>query len=386
MARKTKQQANSIHQLNNVSGSTLVYPNGYDPYNGYSQAQRKAMSISVVWRCVSLIAGTVATMPIDIVKVDNTGKRTKIGNDLWWLLNESPNQDYTATTLKEALVQDLLLNGDGFMHIERPSIVSNKISGLRHVRAELTTVIRPNKNGRLLYLVTDPYDGKLEGVNPDDMVQVIGAGFNGLRGMSVIKDALYSQINIVKATEEHTEAYFNNGTRPEYAIAYPEGISLRDSEVQDLRTVLADNHAGSKNNFKPLILNRGGKILPITLSQADAQLLESRSFQVDDIARFFGVPSVMVGSNSQTTWGKGIEELGRYFVQYTLMPILTKIEQELSRKLFPTNSNLRVKFDVTSLTRGDVLNNITAMRAALGRAGEEPVITMEEARHQIGFD
>lgn len=351
---------------------------------GGSTSEQKARQISTVWRCISLISGGIATMPIHFYERTGLGESTPIDHDYWYLLNINPHPNYTSATMKEAIIADMLLQGDGFCKIIRKSQYSNDIVNLEWAQNTRTSVFM-DEDHQLFYAITDPTQKLQEVAFQSDVIHIPGAGFNGIKGMSAIQHALKPAIDIALATDQHTKAFFENGTRPEYAITFPEGQSLKPNELADFKASLNEFHQGSKNANKPLIVTKGAKISPMALSTVDSQLIQSRQFQVDDIARFFGVPSHMVNSPNATSWGTGIEQMSIAFVQYCLMPIIVKMEQEINRKFFETGSKLYCKFDVSTLERGDYKSRMDGYRVALGRAGEQGIMTVNEVRKKEGL-
>lgn len=155
---------------------------------------------------------------------------------------------------------------------------------------------------------------------------------------------------------------------------------MKQEQVDQLRGQFAERYQGVANSHRPLLLTNGLKVQPITLNAADAQLLESRKFQIEDICRVFGVPPFMVGHTEKTTsWGSGVESMGIGFVKYTLQGHLTAIEQEFNRKLFKTANNF-AEFAVEGLLRADSTARSNYYRAALGGSGGSGWMSVNEVR------
>jgi HK97 family phage portal protein len=183
------------------------------------------------------------------------------------------------------------------------------------------------------------------------MLHVPGLGYDGLKGQSVITWAARQAVGLALATEQHGSRLFSNGAKLGVVLKHPKVLS-KDA-ANRLRTQFEQQHAGLSNVGKTLILEEGIDVSNISMTSEDAQFLETRRFQVEDIARFFGVPPHLIGhTDKQTSWGTGVEQNTLGFLIFTLLPWLTRFEQELNRKLFP-RSPFYTQFKVQGLMRGD---------------------------------
>jgi HK97 family phage portal protein len=171
------------------------------------------------------------------------------------------------------------------------------------------------------------------------------------------------------AMDEYSGKFFANGAHPSIFLKAPG--KMNQEQITILQNSFAAKHSGLDNAHRlPLVLTEGLDAKEVSLSAEDSQLLESRKFQVIDIARAFGVPPHMIGeTSSSTSWGSGIESMSRGFVTYTLQPHLKRIEQELNRKLFPRDPSRFVRFDREALIEGDSAAQAAYNRAALGGPG-----------------
>jgi HK97 family phage portal protein len=348
---------------------------------GEVSTPRAAMSIGAVYACVSLIAGAIASMPLKFYVRRDSGEREAYTPDTWWLFNEAWMPCWAAATAWEFTTQSLLLRGDWFARIHRQSPLSPRIIGIEPWHPDRVDVER--RDERLRYALY-PQDGlQPAGAKPlvldqDDVLHVAGPGFDGRRGMSQIATVLRNTGAISLAADEHSAAFFRNSARPDYALATDR--SLDAEQVERLRAQVAENHRGAGNAYRPMVLVNGLKVAPITMNAEDAQLIETRGFQVEDIARIFGVPPHMIGHSEKTTsWGSGVEQMGLGFVKYTLQRHLVKIEQEINRKVFRTARNF-CEFMTAGLERGDIKTRSEAYRIAVGRAGEPGWLTVNEVR------
>lgn len=340
-----------------------------------------SMRVSAVFACVRLIAGAIASLPIDIYRRDAAWRPSLVMNDpLWWLLNEQACDQFTSATFKEFLVAQMLLRGDGLAYIVRNDPYGPP-AGFLPLRREQVVIQRvpPEKPGRppaLRYFVNTP-EGSF-GVEQHDMLHLPGLGFNGVQSLSVIQWGARNAIGIAMRADEFAGRFFSNGAQPQHAIKAAGTMSPEKQE--ELRAAWAAKYQGTGPNGIPLILTEGLDVTELTMSAVDAQLLESRKWQVSDIARAFGVPEFMIGATEKTTsWGTGIEQMGQGFVDYTLAPHIQRLEDELNRKLF-RRAPKYARVNVDAMMRGDAIARSTYYKAAIGGTQNPAWMTPNEVR------
>ena len=339
-----------------------------------------AMRVSSVYACVSLIGGAIASLPLKFYR-EQGADRQEYKPDEWWLLNEQPMACWSAATAWEYATASLLLQGDSFWRIHRASRLSPRIVGFEPLHPRTVEVRRDGD--RLLYCVTPQPSQTLTSadtvvLDQDDMLHVSSPGFDGLRGLSQIQYALSGSAGVALMADEFAAAFFRNGSRPDFALQTD--ATLGPEQIQNLRDQVAERHAGSRNAFRPIVLQGGLKVQPITMTAEDSQLIDQRRFQVEDIARVFGVPPHMIGhTTAASSWGSGVEQMSIGFVKYTLQRHLVKFEQEINRKVFRTAGRF-CEFATAGLERGDIKTRFDAYRVALGRAGEPGWMKPSEIR------
>ena len=333
------------------------------------------MNISSVYACVNLVAGAIATMPLPLY-IDKNDIREKVVSPLAKILNRRTNPYMTAAVFWEYMTTSLLLKGDAFAIIMRPNIYSSKVIGLDPVHPGRVMVRMVN--GELVYHIFELDGSGVKVYNQADIIHCPGPGFDGLRGKSQIKHVLTNPAGIALAADIYSANFFKNGAKPDFAIEM-EGKPTSD-QVDELRRVWSEKYGGVHNSHLPAVLYGGSKVHELTMNAEDAQLIATRQFQVEDVARIFGVPPHMIGHTTNTTsWGSGVENMGIGFVKYTLARHLVKLEQELNSKLFP-NGDMFCEFCTAGLERGDYKTRNEGYRIALGRAGEPAWITVNEVR------
>lgn len=353
------------------------------PASGMLVNATTAQRVATVYACVTKIAGGVSTMPLRIYErtwdaAAGQYQRKAVDDvDLYWLLNESPTASYTAASHWEWAMQNVLLRGDGFSEFRRKG--SGTVSEIvPHHWEAMTPMRRPN--GRLLYTLHDGYNNRV--LDQDDVLHLAGFGFDGERSPSVIGRAARQAIGNALAMDEYSGKFFAGGAH--HTMVLETDKKMDPEKVAALQRAYAEKYSGMQNALaRPLVLTEGMSAKSVTMSAEDVQLLEAKRFQVTDICRAFGVPPHMVGeSSASTTWGTGLEALGRAFVTYVLQPHLVRNEQELNRKLFRT-PRFFVEYDRSALTAGDSKAQADADKAGLGGPGAGPgYITVNEVRRR----
>ncbi|MBS0427598.1 MAG: phage portal protein [Proteobacteria bacterium] len=345
---------------------------------GVAVTPETAMRVSTVFACVRIISTAIASLPIHIYRRTPKGRERVEDSALWYLLNEQPAARFTGASHWEAVGASTQLRGDAFTFIGRrrsgaiAELVPLPWSAVRVERVQTDT------DDRLKYFIQDGL--QTWGADQDDMLHFPGFGFNGLRGMSVIQHAARNAAGTALAMDEYSGRFFAGGAHPSIVLKTPNKMS--DDLIKKLQEAFALKYSGVDNAHKlPLILTEGLSADTLSVNADDAQLLEARKFQVVDIARAFGVPPHLVGETSaSTSWGTGIEAMGRAFVMFSLQPHLNRIEQELNRKLFRVAGTF-VEFNRDALLEGDSQAQAKVFRAAIGGPGQGPgYMTVDEIR------
>lgn len=354
---------------------------------GDTLTERTALAISSIYAAAGLIAGAIAGLPMHIYDTTEAG-RTRVEDDpIWELLNVEMAPAWSAAVAWEFLVMSLLFHGNFYAAIIRKGggLTAPEIVGFEPCDPKRVQVVREPVSRRLVYIVQP--DGVQAGapriIDQDDMIHVPGFGFDGLIGYSPLRLALGDAGLLAKSTQDLSAAFFKNGARPDYFLLTDAKPSAED--IAKLRNQLSDQHQGTGNAFKPAILTGGMKPHAISLPFEEVQLIATRQFQIEEIARIFGVPPFMIGHTEKTTsWGSGVEQMGIGFVKYTLQRHLTKIQNEFRRKCFRGTTRF-AEFATAALERGDLKTQSEAFRVALGRAGEANWMTVNEVRRLLNM-
>lgn len=342
---------------------------------GLAVTERSAMASSAVYACVGLIGGAIAALPLHVYKRLDDG-RDRYHTDLWWLLNEEPWPTWTAASAWSWAAQSIGLRGDGFWRIHRVTPWTNTIQGFEPLHPAGVDARRVG--GRNVYTYTDD-EGRQVTVDQDDMLHFPGLGFDGLRSLTPIRAALRPTAGIALAADEYAGAFFRNGARHDFALATDS--PLTKEQAQQIRAVWAERHQGLSSAHNIAVLHSGLKVQQLSMSAEDSQLLETRKFQVEDIARVFGVPPHMIGfTEKATSWGSGVEQMSIGFVRYTLRRYLDSIAQEINRKLWPRSRQIFAEHNTDALLEGDAKSQAEYLSKALGGPGAQGWMRVNEVR------
>jgi HK97 family phage portal protein len=357
-------------------------------FAGPAVTAESSMKVSTVYACVSLVSGAMASMPTRIYKNTPKGREKIEDHPYHVLFNLQPNENISASMMWKHLTTSLMLYGDGFLEILRPSISSNKIKGFKTLHPQRVQPFT-NAEGQLLYRITPnaslPNErAKQYILEPADIIHITGHGFNGLRSISPITWAARQNIGIALAAEEYSAKFFSNGATSDIALKTPGKLTSDQADV--LRASYAARSTGSDNYHSPIILSGGLEVEVLSINPQDAALIATREFTVEEICRTFLVPPHMVGHTTKdTSRGSGLETKGLEFVKYTLLQIMDEMQQQFTRKCWPVGSEYYIEFDTGFLEKADMKTRYEAHRIALGRAGERPFISVNEVRDKENY-
>lgn len=349
---------------------------GLDDAAGIVVNDSTALRVSTVYACLARLAGAVLQLPIHQYLIDDDGSRKRAPlAPLWWLLNESPHEDWTAASWKEWIMHCVALRGD--QHTEILRAPGGAVRGLLPHHPD--HVMPRRVDGLLMYRVFDPVRREHYMVQKEDMLHFCGYGFNGTHSLSVIQWAARQAVRNALAAGAYAGETLADGARPDFAIEVPGDMKEDQREV--LRQSWNARHVGQSSKKAPVVLAGGMKLHQLTMTSEDAQLIEVRKFEREDICQAFGVPPVLIGDTEKaSSWGTGIEQITLGFVNFTLKPHLVRWEEELNRKLFKRAGQF-VEFELDGLLRGDSKAQADAFRIALGGPGTgDAYMTVNEVR------
>jgi HK97 family phage portal protein len=329
-----------------------------------------ALQLATVWACVRLISETVGTLPFELKQPDDKGRLVKATNSATYrMLRYAPNAHMTAAEFWEMMAASVCLWGNAYAVKGK---IANRVVSLDPLRPEFVTVFR-NMAGEIKYAYLrgterTEYDAS-------EIMHIKGFGVDGLVGLSPIAMARQS-IGRSIATDQASGKVFQSGLAAGGFIKYANSFKTKE-EREDIRASIA-GFTGSSNMGKTMVLENGMDYMPITMNPMDAQMLESRMFNIEENCRWYGIPPPLIGHMSKaSSWASSLETLILLWLKTGLRSYLVKFEQGVSRSLsLPTGSVL--KFDLDELERGD-----SAARAALWSASAQNGI---KTRNEIRID
>ena len=316
--------------------------------------ENTAMQMTAVYSCVRILSEAIAGLPLHVYKYNDGGSKEKdLQHPLYKLLHDEPNPEMTSFVFRETLMGHLLLWGNAYAQVIRNA--RGEVVALYPLMPNKMTVDR-DKDGCLYYLYQrgsgdTPSLGKNSQVllSPSDVLHIPGLGFDGLVGYSPIAMAK-NAIGLAIATEEYGAKFFANGAAPGGVLEHPGTIK----DPQKVKDSWNSAYQGSGNAHRVAVLEEGMKYQPIGISPEQAQFLETRKFQINEIARIFRVPPHMVGDLEKSSFSN-IEQQSLEFVKYTLDPWVVRWEQSMYRVLLSESEKKDhfIKFNVDGLLRGD---------------------------------
>lgn len=327
--------------------------------------ENTSMQMTAVYSCVRILSEAIAGLPLHVYRYnDSGGKEKDLDHPLYRLLHDEPNPEMTSFVFRETLMSHLLLWGNAYAQI------------IRNARGEVVALypLMPNKmkvdrdsKGQLYYLYQRSQEdaaaiGKTSQIYlaPTDVLHIPGLGFDGLVGYSPIAMAK-NAIGLAIATEEYGAKFFANGAAPGGVLEHPGTIK----DPQRVKESWNAAYQGSGNAHRVAVLEEGMKYQPIGISPEQAQFLETRKFQINEIARIFRVPPHMLADLEKSSFSN-IEQQSLEFVKYTLDPWCIRWEQSMSRVLLSESEKPQefIKFNVDGLLRGDYASRMTGYATA----------------------
>lgn len=337
---------------NKTAGSSYTFFMGGSSA-GKVVTERSAMQMTAVYSCVRILAEAVAGLPLHLYRYkEDGGKEKAINTNLYHLLHDEPNPEMSSFVFRETLMTHLLLWGNAYAQIIRNG--KGEVIALYPLMPNKMRVDR-DESGHIYYeyrKTTDEANAKENEtviLSSFDVLHIPGLGFDGLVGYSPIAMAK-NAIGLAIATEEYGAKFFANGAAPSGVLEHPGTIK----DPARLRENWNSTFGGSANSGKVAVLEEGMKYTPISIAPEQAQFLETRKFQINEIARIFRVPPHMVGDLEKSSFSN-IEQQSLEFVKYTLDPWIIRWEQSLNRSLLNPDEKKTYffKFNVEGLLRGD---------------------------------
>ena len=331
--------------------------------SGRAVTEQSAMQMTAVYSCVRILAEAIAGLPLHVYRTrDDGGKEKAADHSLYRLLHDEPNPEMTSFVFRETLMTHLLLWGNAYAQVIRNG--RGEVIGLYPLMPNRMSVGRDSA-GQLYYeyqrTSEEPPKAEYERVilPPSEVLHIPGLGFDGLVGYSPIAMAK-NAIGMAQACEDYGASFFANGAAPGGVLEHP-GTIKDPARVRESWTA---TFGGARNGNKIAVLEEGMKYTPISVSPEQAQFLQTRKFQMGEIARIFRIPPHMIGDLDKSSFSN-IEQQSLEFVKYTLDPWVIRWEQALTKSLLdPRETGVFVKFNLEGLLRGDYASRMQGYAVA----------------------
>lgn len=349
--------------LKRSQGIQYTTPSSYSEDAASTVTFDSAMQISAVWACVKLLSETVSSMPIGIYKKTADGRKIYDTHQLYTLFNGKVNRYQNRIEFFETVILNLVISGNAYCKIDR---VGDRIVSLIPLMSSQVEVMMLD-DGALTYAYS--FDGGVQVFASENIwhLKLMGNGTVGMSPLAYQRNT----VGIAQAAESAVTKIYRNGAKPSGVITIDK--FLTPTQREQVRTSF--NTLTTSTDDRLMVLEGGMKFDAISLSPQDIELLSSRKYQISEICRWYGVPSVMVNDNNGTsTWGTGIDSIVAGFYKLTLRPIIEKVELSMSVRFLSINERDRVEieFDFDALTRSDMKSRFDSYRTAINSAIMKP--------------
>lgn len=350
---------------------------GADSASGQIVSVDSALQLSTAWACVRLIAETIATLPISLYERKDGAPVVATMHPVHYVISQQPNADQTPVEFWENVLASLLLQGNSF---NDPVRSGKDLVSLEFMLPQRMGAPRRLADGTIEYTYTD-WDGTLRTFTDETLMHTRGFGTNPLCGLSPIAKGR-NIFGAAMAADEAASKMFANGMKLGGVLSTDQ--ILKPEQRKDLKSDMAAQFTGAVNAGKTMVLEAGMKYQQVSMTPEDAQMLQTRAFNVEEICRWFRVPPWMVGhTEKSTSWGSGIEQQMLGFISFTLLPWMVRIEQSVNRRLLLPEERryFFAKFNIEGLLRAD-----SATRAAFYAAmTQNGIYTRDFCREKEGL-
>ena len=359
---RAREKRSEVSSLSNPGAGLLQAFGAIPTKSGASVNDSTALTVSTVYACAQIISGIIARLPLRLLDTTAAGYDVITDHPSCRLMQRTPDGFRTAFAFRQSMEAIALLRGNAPCRIRRNSYFEPvKLEWMNPLRFEIWRTPEGNPFYR--------YDGAV--LLPSDVLNHKEMSIDGISGISPVT-AMREQIGLALTTQEHGARFFSNGANPGVVMMAPLGVTKE--QMDRIRDEVIRNHGGVANSNKPFVAYGGLTVSTVSLSNADSQFLESRKFDIEEIARAYRVPLHLLQSTEKTTsWGSGVEQLNRAFIDYSLADRLVRWEEELNMSLLSErdlDDGLHWKFDTSELTKGTakeraerflIMRNIGAM-------------------------
>ena len=348
------------------------YGDGSLMFGALSNSQYSAMNLPTAYRCINLIADTIASMPIAVKKRSAKGKTLEVKNHPINLLFQDKNSRTDKFTFVKILVQSVICKGNGFAYIQRAQ--DGTPLKLIFLESSDVTIHYMKENNTLYYQVSFLKNGSR--IEPYNMLHFKMFSNNGVQGISLLANARRT-LGLASSTDSQAKSFFESGASLSGIINSRTQLSAKQRQE-----ILSSWNTTYSNGGRGVAVLQGNlSYQPISLNAADSQMVEAREMNAIDIATFFGVPAAMLNIKGFSSYSS-LEDTQNFFLTTTLLPYIKMMETEFDKKLLNDNeTNLKVIFDSESILR----TNKTALADYYTKLVSNGLMTANEARQQLGL-
>ena len=333
----------------------------------------EAQKHAAVYACLRLICGALAQVHWRVVSDAPDDETARVEK----LLNGSIHPRWTAVAFREHVGRDILLRGDAYALIRRDA--RNRLVGITPLRWDRVRVVASARSSSLRYLVDENI-----AFDAADLLDFPNFGWDGISAPSVLASGAFGALAIGRDLERYTAAFFRRGSLHRFIVQMKRHQRKREWKLFKRRWLRGQR--GVDGSHTPLFVPQGMEVTPLSLTNTDAELLANRDWQVSDVLRAFGVPSMLANQESKnTSFGSGLSSLLHGFARYGLSPHVRRIEAEANAKLAPGDGSWRIELDMADLLRATLREQLDALRVALGGSSGSGILTPNEARRFLGY-
>ena len=332
--------ANPSSELKGVFGRTSKV--------GVQVNAKNALQVTAVFACVRLLSESIASLPLFLYRKTDTGKEKATDLPLYDVLHDVPNPETDSFQFWQAFIANMLIYGRGYAEVVRNG--AGQVVQMWNITTPYITPCRNKETQELEYLVTPSGKEKFI-LRKDQVFRVDWFSMDSLNAFHPL-DLAQNAIGLGIGAEDFAAGYFKNGVNVGGIIEYPD--TLEDNEAERFRDDIRTAYEGLSNSARLMFLEQGAKFQKITNTPEESQMLETRKFQVEEMARFYNVPLHMIGDLEHATFSN-IEQMSLNFVIYSLRPYLVRIERAIAAQLLTQLDRLTLfsKFSADALLRGD---------------------------------
>lgn len=338
---------------------------------------QRSLEVSTVYRCISLISNAIGMLPLRVMtKVDGHMAEEAMDHPLFNVLMYEPNSYQTAFEFRQLMQSRVLTHGNAYAQVVRSG---ERVVALLPLDP---TTVQPDRtnDGRISYRVmtrNGPQD-----IAQTNMLHIRGLSTDGIVGLSAVELAVEA-IGLSRDAAESLSRLYKSGVSAGGVISHPQRLS---PEARARLKASIEEYSGSSNAGKFMVLDEGIEAKYLEKTARDSQTLETAKHQVEEIARFFGVPRPLLAMDD-TSWGSGVEQLATLFVRFALAPYFTLWEQAVSRTLLSRGDKnfYTLDFDERELLRGSMKDQAEYYAKASGSGGHMPWMTPNEIREDVGL-